>query len=645
MALAKTKAASRVQRPAPPRVSGAQGFARTRDRLDLRLAATQRQVLAVLVVLAAVAVWRPLHDPFMLPKLTVVVLGAVALLALAGIRAVRLGRLVVPGGPPLFLVGALAGALVLATLFADNIALSLVGQHGRYAGLLAYLAYISVFLVALRLYVQAEPVGLVRAFVVAGGLVATYGLVQLAGWDPYMWSSSIGDAPRFSTMGNTNFAAAYVAVVSPVVAAAVLWRGTSRAWRGAALVVLVPALLYMLATRAAQGPLAALAGFAVLAAAWWFARRRAGDPRPPRNGRNLLMVGPSLLLAVAALGAAVVLVAPAALDSGSGERVYFWQAALSIVSDHPLLGTGLDSFRDHFTRYRPPAHGAALNYQSADSPHNLPLGMLVGGGVPLAMAYLAFVGYTGWTLARGLILAAPERLQTLAAFGGMWTAYQVQSLVSVDVPPLTLLHFVSAAIVLAVARRPTATTASLPFAPAANGALLPRGQGAPRHRATAGLAVVVLLAVATTWTSTRPLRADLAVANARTAPDAAARAAALDRAVLLAPWEGEYRILQAQGRLEADDQEGTYSAVLAAAELRSGSSKLALGASDFARRRGDERVAEYWFEQALRRDPHNPQLLEELAERARTLGDDAEAENYAEWARALRDEYGDFRAR
>jgi len=36
-------------------------------------------VLAIVVVLAGVAFWRPMPDPFMLPKLTAITVGAVVL--------------------------------------------------------------------------------------------------------------------------------------------------------------------------------------------------------------------------------------------------------------------------------------------------------------------------------------------------------------------------------------------------------------------------------------------------------------------------------------------------------------------------------------------------------------------------------------
>lgn len=608
------------------------------DPLDARLAAAQRHVVTAVVVLAAVAVWRPLPDPFMLPKITVVLLGALAVLALAGVRAVRAGHASVPRSPAAGLAAALMLMLVVATATADNPVLSLVGQHSRYGGLLSYLGYVVLFLACLRLYTASTAPGIARALLIGLGLVTAYGLVQVLGWDPYSWSSG-RDAPVFSTLGNTNFAAAYVAITSPVAAAVALSPARSRNARGAAGVLLAAGLVYILATQASQGVLAVGAGLFVVALASWLRRRRAGSgrtarPAPPRPAQ----VG-ALVVALAAVVAAALFVGPDLLRSG-GERVQFWQAALASTADHPALGTGLDSFRDYFTRYRPGEHAAARGFQSTDSPHNLPLTMLAGGGLLLALAYVAFVGYTAWMLVRGLRTLQADRLLLLGGFGGMWAAYQVQSMVSLDVPALTLLHYLSAALVLVLVASPPALRVPLSLGAAAPRGRLVPARGPQRATAAALLSVVAVATVAGAWWGTRPLRADLAAAQAR-GVKAAAALPALDRAVALAPWEAEYRLPQAQARLESRDAQGAYESASRAAELRRGSSKLALGAADLAAKLGRDDDARDWLAAALGRDPRNPAVFTQAAALSREhggLGQDPDA--LAERAAQLEREYG-----
>lgn len=608
------------------------------DGLDLKLAAAQRGVLCGVVVLAAVAVWRPMLDSFMLPKLTVIGLGAVLLLVLAGVRAVRLGRLVVPTGPAVWLALALALALVLATVTAEHPGIAIVGQHRRAAGLMAYLSYLVIFVVALRLYARSGARGLMRALLLALGLVVLYGLLQVAGLDPYTWSSD-GLAQTFSTMGNINFASGYVGMLIPLVAAVVLLPGWSRAWRLGGLVLLLLSLVYLAANGSAQGPVAAAAGTSLVAAAWLLPRLRTRSG----GGRGIPRMLVAAVGVVALLGMTAVAVRfSAEITSSLSERRYFWQAALAVFADHPLLGTGLESFRDFFTRYRAPEHAVFIGYDAADSPHNLPLEMLAAGGLPLAVAYLAFVGYTGWALVKALLAAAPDRLLVLAGFGGVWVGYQVQSLVSVDVPALGLLHFISAALVLAVAQPVRTSSVPLPVAPAARGAFLPRSGSRGRGLSAAGLVALLLLGLIGTWFAALPARADLTAGQARFAADAAERVELLNRAVSLAPWEAEYRLNQGRALIEAGDTRSAYDSAVAAAELRPGSSKLALGVADFAKKRGDAATGAAWIDEALRRDPSNPFLLEEVAGILRAEGDTSRADQLEQQAAALRAEHADF---
>lgn len=577
----------------------------------------------------------------MLPKLTVIALGAVALVSLAALRAVRAGTAQVPAGTSGWVVTAFAAALVLATLSADNVSLALFGQHGRYAGLLSYLAYLSLFLVVTRLYAGAVQLrGLLLALMLSLALVSAYGLLQAAGLDPYTWSSG-GLDQTFSTMGNINFAAGYIASTVPVAAAVVVLSGWSSGRRGVALAILLASLGYLMLTKSAQGPVAAAAGLSVVGVAWLLGRHRVTAPKTTMAPASRLLVPVSVAAAVVLLGLTAARLMPTLLD-GLAERRYFWGAALAIFADHPFLGTGLDSFRDYFTQYRAPEHGVAIGFDGADSVHNLPLGMLAAGGLPLALTYMAFVGYTGWALADGLRSAKADGRLPLAAFGGMWVAFQVQSLVSLDVPPLTFLHFLSAAIVLGSTGRMSWRAVTLPVPAAARGALVPRGRGRARRISAVALAVVAVLGVTASWWASRPMRAELAASAGLRTTDPTQRVDRLDQAVRLAPWEAEYRIMQGQARLETGQAEAAYESVMAVAGLRRGSSRLALGAADFARRAGDDAKADAWITEALRRDPSNPFLLEEVAALARGRGDQQRADDLVQRAQSLRSEHGDY---
>jgi putative inorganic carbon (HCO3(-)) transporter len=152
--------------------------------------------------------------------------------------------------------------------------------------------------------------------------------------------------------------------------------------------------------------------------------------------------------------------------------------------------------------HRPPEDVRSFGWLTqADAAHSVPLDMAAGGGLPLAAAYLAFVVLTGVALVRGLLRLTGPPLLLLGAFGGVWAAYQAQSLVSIDLPQLSMLHFLSAGAILALTASPR--PAGPP--PAAAAAVTRRGW--PRFAlALAAVPVAVVLALlATTIAAEREL--------------------------------------------------------------------------------------------------------------------------------------------
>lgn len=69
----------------------------------------------------------------------------------------------------------------------------------------------------------------------------------------------------------------------------------------------------------------------------------------------------------------------------SNNRIFLWQAAWNMTQDSPILGHGWKSFKELFPAFAP--EGWKWGVPSA--PHNGYLTLLVSGGLPLLLAYLA----------------------------------------------------------------------------------------------------------------------------------------------------------------------------------------------------------------------------------------------------------------
>ena len=82
-------------------------------------------------------------------------------------------------------------------------------------------------------------------------------------------------------------------------------------------------------------------------------------------------------------------------------RVDAWRSSLSIVYDHPWLGTGLGTFASVFSAYRNPAAGV---WGVWDHAHSTPLELMVEMGVPFSLLVFAV-----WSIMLGFLLRAAIR--------------------------------------------------------------------------------------------------------------------------------------------------------------------------------------------------------------------------------------------
>lgn len=574
----------------------------------------QRWVVVALFVGSAVLVWPRGYEPFMLARGTLIVLCGLALVGLAMARWSWERRAAVPVSPAVVAAGLFVVGLVAATVFSTDRWLSLIGVQGRYHSLAPYLAYVILFLAVLRLADLPFLRLLRRTGVVLLALAVAYGFLQAAGVDP-AGLPDIGLGRTYSFFGQVNFSAAWAAAVAALALVTALDPEESRGWRTAAAGLVPLDVVYLLLTETAQG----VAVFA--AVLLWVAVVLGAAPDSPVRAAFTRHRRPAL--AVAATGAlllatAVVVALPTLRDQLAQslvERPDFWSAALRIFQDHPVVGTGLDTFVQQFLMYRPVEHALALGFGTADNPHSVPLSMLSNGGLLLALPYAAFVLLTGWALVRGAFAVTGPRRTALAAFGGVWVGYQVQSLVSFDVPPLAVLHWLSAGAVLSLAAAPSWRAVVLPGAPA----VVPTD---PRGRpvgdvevpgstwALAGVAGLLLLVVA--WSSTGPFRADsLAAADTNVQGPREAQLAVerFRRAAELNPAEPSFPYMEAQTWEAVGRPEQALEAGIVAAERAPGSVQYALFVAKQAQVLGRDDVAATWIREAVRRDPKNPAVL------------------------------------
>lgn len=290
---------------------------------------------------------------------------------------------------------------------------SLFGEPLQQAGLLATFAFAGTYAVA-RLTIRSfqRLRGLLAAAALGATIVAAYGLVQIAGLDP-LWDA-LPKGRVFSLVGQPNWLGAYLVMTVPLTVALGV---TERNWRVKAaltgsvivqIVVLVASL-----SRAAWLGLVAVVGVGVVIAV---ARYSHGTFANWLRAIVVAVVSAVIVVAVLlGLGRTTSSITPGAvLDRAAstldfkafdvGRYFALWEVALAITADHPLVGTGPDSYATVFPNYRDQVldrrYADYLSDFRPESPHNVYLAYATGTGVPALIAYVTLLASTVVLLVR-----------------------------------------------------------------------------------------------------------------------------------------------------------------------------------------------------------------------------------------------------
>jgi putative inorganic carbon (HCO3(-)) transporter len=587
----------------------------------------ERLLVASAVVLTCVLFTRQALDPVNVIKLTALLLVALALVVVVAVRVVRSRTLRLPTSAAAVAAATLALAFVLSAAAAPVTATALVGTYGRNSGLLAYLAALVLFFVALRVYDRPRTRVLVGGVVLAGLFTALYGLSQKAGIDAIPWNNPFN--PIIAALGNPNFASGYLGVAASVAAGGALYPGWALPWRVVSGVTSALCLLTAALSASVQGPIAAAGGLLVVGVAVVL-NLRSNLRRP-----LLATLGVVTMAAVSVLlVGATTMAGPAAglfSDVGSEARTHYWAAALQMFREHPILGVGLDQYGNFWRTARSPDSVSALGGpQFSDAAHSVPLQMLAQGGIVLGLAYAAFVLLTLVALVRGLLrLDGSDRL-LLGAVGGGWAAYQVQSAVSIDQVPLIVLHFTLAGAVVAASgparfhelRLPGALQ---PVVAHRNDARTKRRVAAagPRVRPVTGadlalITAVGVLALIAAWQTLVPLRANTAAREGDVLArrgDGTGAFTAYDRATDLLPGQSFYWIKKGQLFQAATPPQVSQAraAFFEATEHDPFEVNALKAAAQLAETEGDLDAARELHRRAVALDPLNPVTLVEAA--------------------------------
>jgi len=618
---------------------------------------------------------RSTFSVFSTPKVTVVWLVAVLLFGSGVVRRIRIGRFARPSWQVEGVLGAFALAVAITALVSPYGHLAWWGVGVRWSGAVTYLAYVVIAWSCAVAFRERGTRQVVLAIVIGLVPVIAYALIQVGGRDPFDWAPSMSfGIDVMSTFGNPNFTSAFIAMAVPAVVTLAVQPSSRRLTRGLAGFIAGMGLVCIDHLGSLQGQIAVGSTLLVLAAlvvdGRWSTRRclvvlgpatiaivvlplgatRLGIPTavvvsallgaccawPPiaeeksfdRSVRSVvedqtksrfLRLWVGVLIGIMILGIGLVAVW-SRIRGALGERWEFWRVALEIFVDRPLTGLGLETFGTRFAEFRGLEHVESSASHLSDSPHSVPLGLLAGGGILLVTAYCLLIAATGLAALRALRCTRGNKRLLVAGLCSSWVAFHLQSLVSVDLPALGVLHAVLAGVLMAVGSD----------APDSRHIRLPGSdwwrQRSSGLRMGCGLLAGLLVVAVLTGPALRPLRADRAHHRAMVSLVSGETESAyryLASATNLVPEDGVLWSLRSEVELRAGRVEEAYQSSARAARLRPGDPEMSLRAARNAVGLMVQPVylekAVRWYEAVLDADPSGPRRTE-VAEFFRAIG-------------------------
>ncbi|MGH9105246.1 MAG: O-antigen ligase family protein, partial [Acidimicrobiales bacterium] len=361
----------------------------------------------VLVVLAAAVpvIFDPhTGDVFNLPKYTIVVIGALVLAGLWAIAAAH-NRAVPHWRNGLqWVVAAIIIWTLVSALAAMDVHVGLLGNYGSYDGFYSAASFAMVMMAAAEAFDVDDVRRALAALAFAGGtVVVVYGLIQLhdsevggAKWDFIKWHLGSFSQQVFSTFGNPNHLAGYLAMLLPVVLVVGL---RSRRWflRGAAVLLALALATELLRSSARGAWVAAIAALVVLALMLAPELRR----RPFLSSGSAVAVVAAAAIGMAFGGSRFLSHSLSTLFQSGGhtsveQRFQIWSAAAHMAVNHPIVGIGPDNFALVYPHYQSASWVAGLGPNFlVNGAHDIFMNVLADQGFVGLVLFLALLAYIG----------------------------------------------------------------------------------------------------------------------------------------------------------------------------------------------------------------------------------------------------------
>lgn len=285
--------------------------------------------------------------------------------------------------------------LGISTAFSIAPIASLLGEYSRQQGYISFLFYFVFFiLLLLNLKTKKQILRIFVAITLTGAAVATYGILQKFGFDPFFrtWITDQFLGRIFSTIGQPNALGQFLILALPITMSAAIFARRSAFFLGSSL-VMIAALVFTLSRSSVLGFACAIF-IALILLSYYYNRVRL---RIAGLCVLLVFLAPFSFANIFSTNTFVSENKVLSRFTLTGEnvrsiqsRMYIWPAAIKMFQEKPVIGNGLGLFPILYPKY---LDSRIYNYENlhstVDKAHNEVLDMAVSSGILGVLLYIS----------------------------------------------------------------------------------------------------------------------------------------------------------------------------------------------------------------------------------------------------------------
>jgi putative inorganic carbon (HCO3(-)) transporter len=333
---------------------------------------------------------------------------------------------------PLFFILALFIAIMAISALLNSIGVTrgVYGEWGRNTSLLFYFSLTILLLTAFLSSTLEHTKLFGRTLFLATTLNLIYMLIQYFNRDPIDWSvlQTIGFT------GNLNFASNLTSIFCLLILGQLLDSQKNYLMKTLGISLLMIALFLVFKSGSLQGIVQFTMGSIVLIL---FIQNKS---KLLKRHAKFIVTFAFLVTGLASCASSI----PSFLNGiifqqTMSYRRDYWQAALSIIRENPLLGVGPDNYGNFYREYRSPSASVDIERQS-NSAHSIPLDIGVGSGLFAMVLYLVVIGFIYLRILR--VLESKFVSVQIKALSAIWISLQLQNFYGINQATTGLVTFV-----------------------------------------------------------------------------------------------------------------------------------------------------------------------------------------------------------